>query len=101
VLRPILACRHILAEGTAPPMLFETLVDRYLVGGVARMWMNCWKQRRPPPELGEGPRVGALNDYIDASLAELGRAIAGLPPAHKKEWADLDRLFLRMLERVA
>ncbi|MBO4972038.1 MAG: nucleotidyltransferase domain-containing protein [Clostridia bacterium] len=28
VLRPILACRWILSEGTPPPMLFRTLMDK-------------------------------------------------------------------------
>ena len=30
VLRPLLACKWILAESTPPPMLFKTLMDKYL-----------------------------------------------------------------------
>ncbi len=95
VLRPILACRHILAKGTPPPMLFDTLVERYLAPEVRPYVEELLTRKKTTFEMGEGPRVQALNDYIDFSLHELKAAVEALPFACKKEWADLNSLFLR------
>lgn len=101
VLRPILACRHILTEGTPPPMLFYTLVERHLAPEVRPYVEELLAMKKTTPEMGEGQRVQALNDYIDANLTELKAAVEALPFVRKKEWADLNAMFLKALGRFA
>lgn len=97
VLRPILACRHILATGTPPPMQFDTLSKRYLPPDVRPYVEALLTAKRADSEMGEGPRVQALHDYIDESLGELHAAMEALPFARKKEWDVLNAIFLRAL----
>lgn len=97
VLRPILACRHILAEGTPPPMRFETLVECHLPLALRPYVDTLLAQKKAAPEMGEGSCIAALNHYIDESLLELRAAVAALPYVPKKEWAGLNTLFLKAL----
>ena len=101
VLRPILACRHILTTGTPPPMLFDALVERHLALETKPYVEELLAMKKLAPEMGEGPRVQALNDYIDTSLAELKASVEAFPFAPKKEWADLNMLLLRAGEHFA
>ncbi len=100
VLRPILACRHIFAEGTPPPMLFETLASMYLDAETRPHVDALLAQKMAAPELGEGPRVPVLNAYIERSLAELTARVYALPSVARKEWEELNALFLRALTLV-
>ena len=97
VLRPILACKWILAEGTPPPMLFRTLADKYLdedlfpdVEGLLEMKMSL-------PEMGEGKRIDRINDYIDRSIAEIERTVAEMPAEGSADWNELNQIFLDLL----
>lgn len=101
VLRPILACRHILATGTPPPMLFETLAEHYLPLEVHPHVEELLEAKRRAGEMGEGPRMQAIDAYIGSSLLELKAAVKALPAVRKKEWADLNALFLRAVENTA
>lgn len=97
VLRPILACRWILAEGTPPPMLFSALMDKYLDADLMPDVRALLRMKTETPELGEGKRLDRINDYLDRSIEELGQRIEALPPERPRPWADLDRLFLAVL----
>ena len=97
VLRPILACKWILAEGTPPPMLFRTLVDKYLdedllpdVEGLLEMKMSL-------PEMGEGKRLDRVNDYLDRSISEIERTVAEMPTEDSADWNELNQIFLDLL----
>lgn len=98
VLRPILACRWILAYRTPPPMLFSELMydqlDAALIPEVERLLdIKMYK-----PENREIPRVCALNDYLDASFGELKERIAEIPQEPEKGWEELNALFLNALD---
>ena len=49
------------------------------------------------PELGVGPRIDVINDYLDASIEEVEQLILTLPPDNKDSWDELNRLFLQMV----
>ena len=97
VLRPILACRWILAEQTPPPMLFRTLMDKYLDDDLKPDVEELLRLKTETPEIGEGKRMDRINDYLDRSIEEIGRRIEDLPPEKPRSWDDLDKLFLAAL----
>ncbi len=97
VLRPILACRWILAERTPPPMLFSTLMDKYLDDDLRPDVQTLLRMKTETPEIGEGRRMDRINDYLERSIEEIGVRIAALPPEKPRSWEELDRLFLAVL----
>lgn len=97
VLRPLLACRWILAEGSPPPMLFSTLVDKYLEEDLKPDVRELLRIKMETPEIGTGPRMGRINDYLDRSIEEIGAVLDTLPPDKSRSWDELDQLFLSML----
>jgi predicted nucleotidyltransferase len=97
VLRPILACRWILEHGTPPPMLFVELVNAELEPEVLPAVTQLLEWKMSAPETAEGPRIDALNTYIEKSLAELKEAILTLAVEPKPDWERLNSLFLSLV----
>ena len=98
VLRPLLACRWILAEGTPPPMLFSTLMDKYLEESVRPDVRELLRIKMETPEIGDGPRMDRINEYLDRGIEEIGQIIDSLPPDQPRSWAELDSLFISVLK---
>ena len=97
VLRPLLACRYILEHGTPPPMLFDTLLRSQMDEALISVVERLAEQKRQTPELGEGPRAEALNDFIEAELPVLEARISRLPDRPKLGWEPLNALFIEAL----
>lgn len=98
VLRPLLACRHILAHGTPPPMRFKTLLRSEMDADVLPYVEELLERKQRTPEMGEGKRIEAINDYIERSLPEISERIALLPQPQKAGWDALNALFAQSLE---
>ena len=94
VLRPILACRWILENQTPPPMLFSALADACLDEALVPAVTDLLRLKMETPEIGLGPRIGIINDYLDASIEEVDRLIQAIPGDEKVTWDELNRLFL-------
>ena len=56
------------------------------------------EQKMQTPELGEGPRVDALNTFIEAELLTLQERIGRLPDKPKPSWEPLNALFIEALD---
>ncbi len=97
VLRPILACRWILAKGTPPPMLFKTLMDEFLDQEILPDVLKLLDLKINSPEVTEGKRFGAINDYFDRSICEIEQAINDLPDRHGQGWNELNAIFAKLL----
>lgn len=97
VLRPLLVCKWILAEGTPPPMLFKTLMDKCLCEEVKPDVLKLLDLKMNTPEITEGRRFDKVNDYIDKTLAEMEAVIKNLPDAHKQTWEELNKIFINLL----
>jgi hypothetical protein len=97
VLRPLLACRWILAKGTPPPVPFQTLKEEFLDTPLKAAVDRLLDIKMHSPETNEGKRIDELNDYIDRSFAEVERELNDLPNERKENWEELDRLFLSVL----
>ena len=74
------------------------MIERYLAPDVKPYVDALLAEKKTAPEMGEGSRVQALNDCIDRSLAELKAAVEALPFVRKKGWAELNELFVRVVE---
>ena len=98
VLRPLLACKWILAEGTPPPMLFSTLMDKYLEEAVVPDVKNLLNLKMSEPEISEGKRLDRVNGYIERSIQEIEEKIRLLPAARSDGWDELNEIFLSLLK---
>ena len=97
VLRPLLACKWILAEGTPPPMLFRTLMEKYLDPEIRPDVERLLELKMTMPEIGEGKRFDRVNDYLDRNIEEIGKVIATLPEENVAGWDELNQIFLELL----
>ena len=99
VLRPILACRHILRNGTPPPMLFSELVDSQLDRSLIPDISKLLELKEKTSEMGTAPRLQKINDYIEESLGYLDTEIkAQASEQDKKSWESLNEIFLKALD---
>lgn len=96
VLRPILACRWILEKQTPPPMLFSELADACLDGALIPAVNDLLGLKMETPELGTGPRIDVINDYLDTSIEEVSARIAIMPGDENKPWDTLNELFIQV-----
>ena len=98
VLRPTLACRHILQNGTPPPMLFKKLVETQLDKKLIPEIEDLLLLKEKTSEMGLAPRRQLINDYIEESLVYLKSEIEKQSTKNKKPWSSLNSIFLKALE---
>lgn len=95
-LRPLLAAKWILDKRTAPPMLFEELVEEELKMELVPEVNRLLALKKTLPEMGKAPRIQIINDYIERELREIKVAAEGIEE-QAVEWDGLNKLFLRIL----
>lgn len=98
VLRPLLACKWILAEGTPPPMLFSSLMEKYLDEEIKPDVEKLLDLKMNTPEIGEGKRFDRVNDYIEKNIKAVDATIAELPKEEPNGWNELNNIFLSLLK---
>lgn len=97
VLRPLLACKWILAEGTPPPMLFRTLMEKYLDEEIRPDVEKLLDMKINTPEISEGKRMDRINDYLERNIEEIEKIISELPTEDARTLDELNELFLSLL----
>lgn len=97
VVRPVLACKWILHKNCPPPMLFSDLVEVELEPKMRPIIDKLLTLKASSSEVGVGPRIDKLNEYIDSTLVNLKETIDALPSDNKSGWEGLNVLFLKML----
>ncbi|MBQ4101739.1 MAG: nucleotidyltransferase domain-containing protein [Oscillospiraceae bacterium] len=97
VLRPILACKWILSEGTPPPMLFSELMNRYLDEAVKPVVLELLDLKMHNPEKKESSPFEQLNEYIVTCIKEVEEKIATIPANDTNGWEELNRIFQSLL----
>ncbi len=97
VIRPILACRWILSRGTPPPMRFSDLMEAELPGEIQPLVVALLERKVRMGEIADGPRIDALNRYIEGQLHEIPQALGRLPSDPPRHPDELDGLFLRIV----
>lgn len=98
VLRPILACRWILAYKCPPPMRFSELCESMLPNHLKPTINELLDIKMKTPEITEVPKVTILNIYIEENLSELNEIILSLPKEVSPDFNQLNTLFLEALE---
>lgn len=99
VLRPLLACKWILAEGTPPPMLFSTLMDKYLDEYIRPDVENLLDIKMNAPETEMSKPFLRVNEYIEHYIESISQTITSLPTEKPHDWSELNEIFLSLLER--
>ncbi len=97
VLRPLLACKWILSKGSPPPMLFETLMDKYLNEDVKPDVLTLLDLKMNTPEITVGKRFDRVNDYIENNIAKMEEVIKNLPDMHEQNWEELNQIFIKLI----
>lgn len=97
VLRPILACKWILAEGTPPPMLFSELMDKYLEDSMKEDVNKLLELKKQTPEISEGKRIDNINRYIEENFESIRIQLESLPYEKERNWEELNKIFLSLL----
>ena len=98
VIRPILACKWILENQTAPPMQFSELVSSQMEAEMQDIINNLLELKMKTLEVGEGKRIDKLNEYIEYNIPRLKTTIDHLPHDKNESWNELNNLFLMFLE---
>ena len=98
VLRPILACKWILAEGTPPPMEFHILMDKYLDEDLKSDVEKLLNLKTNAPEIAVGARFDRVNEYLEKAIAEVDAIVAKLPGDKVDTWDELNNIFLEILD---
>ena len=97
VLRPLLACKWILAEGTPPPMEFRILMDKYLDEDLKPDVERLLDLKMNSPEITVGPRFDRVNEYLERVMTEIDEAVSNLPSDWNDTWDELNNMFLEIL----
>jgi predicted nucleotidyltransferase len=96
-LRPILACKWIIDKKSPPPMSFLELADVYLDKEIAHEVDNLLHLKTSTSEIGESKRIDIINNYIEASIAEIELILNSYPAKDSKKWNELNEIFLSIL----
>ncbi len=98
VLRPLLACKWILAEGTPPPMEFHVLMEKYLDADLKPDVEKLLDLKMNSPEISVGKRFDCVNDYLDRTIAELEQIVATMSDDKLYAWDELNDTFLKIIK---
>ena len=97
VLRPLLACKWILTQGTPPPMPFDDLAAKCLDPEIKPIVQDLIARKRETPEFGTDKRIDRLNDYLLRETERINAIIETLPPDQPSDWDTLNKLFLETI----
>ena len=97
VLRPLLACKCILVEGTPPPMEFRVLMEKYLDEDLKPDVEKLLDLKMNAPEVAVGKRFDRVNEYLDRTIVEIEDIVAGLQDDKIWSWDELNDIFLEIL----
>ena len=77
VLRPLLAIRWIEAGNGVPPVPFEELLRAQAPAHIITAVEELLEVKRRMPELGAGPKIPVINEFVNQELARQGEAFSG------------------------
>ena len=52
-------------------------------------------------EIEHGPRIDAINSYLDESIQEISDVIAAMPSRAQIPWKELNDMFIRLVREFA
>ena len=99
-LRPILACRWILKNNSAPPILYADLVDTELPAALRAVNQELLDMKIHLPEGAEIQPIQPVDDFLNEQAEQLGERLRQLPDFKPKSWDALNQFFLSELDRM-
>ena len=99
ILRPLLACRWVLAHRDAPPVPFKTLRTAMLPDRLGTELDTLLEIKRNAPEGMLIPHVPPLDAFITEELSALQQKREKLPPPAFPGWEPLDRFFREEIQK--
>lgn len=100
VMRPVLACCWGEAEGTMPPMEFDVLVAHHLPAPLRPLVEDLLARKRAGEELDVGPRLPALDAFLEERLHHFHTTLSALPRPAPPDLDQLDALFQACLAEI-
>lgn len=97
VIRPLLAAKWILDKRSAPPMLFDELVEAELDMELYPELSRLLEMKKNMPEMGLAPKIEVFNDYIERVMPEI-KLLAEAQEETSVIWNPLNQPFLRILQ---
>ena len=91
-LRPVLAARWVAHNSTAPPMLFDELIEAELRPDLLTVVEELVRVKKEISELGTGPKIPELDRYIREQM-ELMQEAADKAENRKNDWDKLEGFF--------
>ena len=79
-------------------MRFEELMESQLPAYLKDTVRDLLDLKMNSPEVKMIPRIDILNEYLETSITEVKSQIEQYPRKVVKEWDELNRLFLSVLE---
>ena len=96
VLRPILAGKWVVNNGTPPPMIFTELVEAELEVELQPIVYDLLEQKVALNELDLVPKVQVLNEYIEKNIEQMEEQAKDMVE-EPQDWSALNQLFLDLL----
>ncbi len=97
VLRALLAASWVCRRGDAPPVPFQELVTEELDETLRTIVDDLLTRKRAGDELADGPRIEALNDFIEREIERISAIAPQQPVGRPMEAEQLDTLFRKIL----
>ncbi|MDR1902964.1 MAG: nucleotidyltransferase domain-containing protein [Treponema sp.] len=100
VLRPILACLWIENYNESPPMEFDTLITQIQDTALLEQINELLKRKKFGIELGAGPRIKLINEFIEKTIVHLEETVKDFNPRKKPKQELLEEGFIKIIEAV-
>lgn len=97
-LRPVLAARWVIDKGTAPPMLFEDLIEAELPVDLKPMVADLVNIKKGTPEIGVGNKIPEIDKYLREQIEILQNEAKHVENL-KNDWNRLEDFFLNAVLR--
>lgn len=98
IIRPLLACRWILENGTPPPVLFQKLVDSVAADSIKPIISELVRIKTEVPESEKGKHITELDTYIENNIHVIKKYADSMKDDKKADWSALNGIFLKCLE---
>lgn len=92
-LRPILSCRYIEENHSAPPLLFNELVDKQLPDDLKKMVNDMLDIKAVSGEKDLNPQVPEIKDFIESELERISKLAKEKIDDRQADWDSLNEIF--------
>lgn len=96
-LRPLLAAQYIEKYKTAPPVLFDELMQMNIPADLRAGIEELLEIKKKTTEGEENPRIPVIHSFIETELARQKEIADHLPDDHNRNWAALNALFAEIV----